>query len=91
MELGADDFESENDVIEITTSPEAFGDVSSGLEKEGFEIEGELGLTPINSVNISGNDAQQLLLLLEKLEDHEDIQKVYSNFDFDESELGSLL
>ena len=91
LELGADDFESENDVIEITTSPEAFGDVSSGLEKEGFAIEGELGLAPINSVNISGADAKQLLLLLEKLEDHEDIQKVYSNFDLDESEIGSLL
>jgi len=91
LELGADDFESENDVIEITTSQEAFGDVSSGLEKEGFEIEGEVGLTPINSVNVSGNDAKQLLLLLEKLEDHEDIQKVYSNFDLDESEMGFLL
>ena len=78
-------------MIEITTSQEAFGDVSSGLEKEGFEIEGEVGLTPVNSINVSGNDAKQLLLLLEKLEDHEDIQKVYSNFDLDESEIRSLL
>ena len=75
----------------ITTSQEAFGDVSSGLENEGFEIAGEVGLTPVNSVNVSGNDAKQLLLLLEKLEDHEDIQKVYSNFDLDESEMESLL
>jgi len=91
LELGADDFESENDVIEITTSQEAFGDVSNGLEKEGFEIAGEVGLTPVNSVNVTGNDAKQLLLLLEKLEDHEDIQKVYSNFDLDECEMESLL
>jgi len=91
LELGADDFESDNDIIEITTSPEAFGDVSNGLEKEGYEIEGEVGLTPINSVNVSGKDAQQLLQLIEKLEENEDIQKVYSNFDLDESELGSLL
>ena len=41
LELGADDFGSDNDVIEITTSPELFGDVSNGLEKEGYEIEGE--------------------------------------------------
>ena len=73
LELGADDFESDNDVIEITTSPEAFGDVSNGLEKEGYEIEGEVGLTPINSVNVSGKDAQQLLQLLEKLEENEEI------------------
>ena len=91
LELGADDIVSENDVIEITTSPEAFGEVSSGLEEEGFEIEGEVGLAPVNSVNVSRNDAKQLLQLLEKLEDHEDIQKVYSNFYFDESEIGSLL
>ena len=91
LELGADDFQSENDVIEITTTPEIFGVVSSGLEKQGFEIEGEVGLTPINSVNVSGTDAKQLLQLLEKLEEHEDIQKVYSNFDLDESEMESLL
>jgi len=91
LELGADDFELGNDVIEITTSLEAFGDVSCGLEKEGYEIEGEVGLTPSNSINVTGNDAKQLLQLLEKLEDHEDIQKVYSNFDLDESELGSLV
>ena len=91
LELGADDFGSDNDVIEITTSPELFGDVSDGLEREGYEIEGEVGLSPINSVNVSGADAKQLLQLLEKLEENEDIQKVYSNFDLDESELGSLL
>ena len=91
LELGADDFTSDNDVIEITTSPEAFGDVSGGLEKEGYEIEGEVGLIPINFVNVSGADAQQLLQLLEKLEENEDIQKVFSNFDLDEYELDSLL
>ena len=91
LELGADDFGSDNDVIEITTSPELFGYVSEGLEKEGYEIEGEVGLSPINSVNVSGADAKQLLQLLEKLEENEDIQKVYSNFDLDESELGSLV
>ena len=91
LELGADDFESDNDIIEITTSPETFGEISSSLEKEGFEIEGEVGLTPVNSVNISGNDVKQLLQLLEKLENHEDIQKVYSNFNLDESEVGSPL
>ena len=68
-----------------------FNDVCDGLEKEGYEIEGEVGLSPINSVNVSGADAKQLLPLLEKLEENEDIQKVYSNFDLDESELGSLL
>ncbi|MDP6570408.1 MAG: YebC/PmpR family DNA-binding transcriptional regulator [Candidatus Marinimicrobia bacterium] len=91
LELGADDFQVEEDVMIVTTNPESFGDVSSGLESEGIEVEGELGLTPINSVKIGGSDAKQLLQLLEKLEDHEDIQKVYSNFDLEDSEMEFLL
>ena len=91
LELGADDFESEDDIIAITTSPEDFGEISSGLEQGGFNIEGAVGLQPVNSVNVSGNIAKQLLVLLEKLEENEDIQKVYSNFDLDKTEMESLL
>ena len=87
LDLGASDFDSGSEYIEITTSPEDFGKVSSGLEDAGYEIEGEVGLAPINFVNVAGNDVKQLLQLIEKLEEHEDIQKVYSNFDVDESEL----
>ncbi len=91
LNLGADDFQSENDVFIIITTSEDFGVVSKGLEDGGYEINGEVGLVPINMVKISGTDAKQLLGLLEKLEEHEDIQKVYSNFDLDESEMESLL
>ena len=91
LNLGADDFQSENDVFIIFTRPEDFGAVSKGLEDRGYAIDGEVGLIPINMVKISGTDAKQLLGLLEKLEEHEDIQKVYSNFDLDESEMDSLL
>ena len=44
-------------------------------------MEGEVGLVPINVVNVSGNDVKQLFKLMDLLEEHEDIQKVYSNFD----------
>ena len=91
LDLGSDDFQSENDAFVIITTPEDFGVVSKGLEDGGYEINGEVGLVPINMVKISGTDAKQLLSLLEKLEDQEDIQKVYSNFDLDESEMESLL
>ena len=91
LDLGADDFQSENDVFIIITTSEDFGVVSKGLEDGGYEINGEVGLVPINMVKISGTDAKQLLGLLEKLEEHEDIQKVYSNFDLDESEMESFL
>ena len=91
LDLGADDFELEDDTIIITTKPENFGSVSKGLEDDGYELAGEIGLIPINMVKINTSDAKQLLNLLEKLEEHEDIQKVYSNFDLDESEMESLL
>ena len=65
--------------------------MSKGLEDKGYEVNGEIGLIPINMVKISGTDAKQLLGLLEKLEEHEDIQKVYSNFDLDKSEMESFL
>ena len=91
LDLGAEDFQIEDDMYIISTSPEKFGNVSKGLEDEGYEINGELGLAPINSVKVSGADVKKLIELLELLEDHEDIQKVYSNFDFDESEMESLL
>ena len=90
LELGADDIDYVDDVIEITTSPDAFGKVSNGLEGEGFDIEGEIGLSPLNSINVSGKDAKQLLELLDKLEENEDIQKVYSNFELDESDMDLL-
>ena len=91
LNLGADDFQVENDVYVIITTPANFGPVSQGLEDEGYEISGEVGLTPINTLKINGTDAKQLLGLLGKLEEHEDIQKVYSNFDLDESEMDSLI
>ena len=80
-----------NSQIRRIKFPEDFGVVSKGLEDEGYEINGEVGNIPINMINISGTDAKQLLVLLEKLEEHEDIQKVYSNFDLEESEMASLL
>ena len=91
LELGIDDFNTENDLFIIFTKPEEFGIISKGLENAGYEINGELGLIPINTIQINGADAKQLLDLLEKLEEHEDIQKVYSNFDIDESDLETLL
>ena len=90
LDLGVEDFQVDNDVFVITTTPEDFGSISKSLEEEGFEINGELGLAPTNSVKVTGPVAKQLLELLEKLEEHEDIQKVYSNFDLDESEMESL-
>jgi len=91
LNLGAEDFYVENDLFVITTAPEEFGKISKGLEERGYEINGELGLTPINQVKINSSDAKKMIELLDILEDHEDIQKVYSNFDLDDSEMESII
>ena len=91
LDLGAEDFNSDSDdVFVIETSPDNFGNMSKGLEDADFDVEGEVGLVPINMVKVSGGDVSQLLNLLELLEDYEDIQKVYSNFDLDEAEMEKL-
>ena len=91
LDLGAEDFNSDaDDVFVIETSPDNFGNMSKGLEDADFDVEGEVGLVPINMVKVSGGDVSQLLNLLELLEDYEDIQKVYSNFDIDEAEMEKL-
>ena len=91
LELGAEDFNTEDDEnFIIETTPENFGGISEGLESQGFDVEGEVGLVPINTINVSGNDVKQLLKLMDLLEEHEDIQKVYSNFEIDESQLQEL-
>ena len=91
LELGADDFSSEDEYFIISTSPNQFSEVSKGLEKAGFTIDsGELNLEPQNKVNVSGSDADSLMKLLDLLEEHEDIQKIYSNFDIDDFELAKI-
>jgi len=91
LELGADDLQIESDDFIITTPPEKFDIVCKSLEKDGYDISGELNLIPINSVKVCGQEAKSLLELLGQLEEHEDIQKIYSNFELDDSEMESII
>ena len=91
LELGADDLQTESDDFIITTPPEKFDIVCKSLEKDGYDISGELNLIPVNSVKVCGKEAKSLLELLGKLEEHEDIQKIYSNFELDDSEMESII
>lgn len=92
LELGADDFITDDEFnFIIITSPDFFGDVSKGLESAGIDIEsGELTLEPQNKVNVAGGDAISLLKLLDLLEENEDIQKVYTNFEIEDDELEKI-
>jgi len=81
IELEAEDFSSIDDNFEIITTPENFGKIIEALDKDSYDVEGDIGLIPINTVKISENESKPIIKLLEILEDHEDIQKLYSNFE----------
>lgn len=79
-EAGADDVRTEEEGYEILVEPESLEEVRNKLEELGFSI-AESGLTMVakNESPVSGADAERLLHLLEVLEDHDDVQDVYSN------------
>ena len=81
IELEAEDFSSEGSIFEIITNPESFEGMIEALDKRNYNVEGDIGLVPINTVKISEDDSRSIIKLLEILEDHEDIQKLYSNFE----------
>ncbi len=88
LDSGADDINTDiESVMEISTTPEKFGDVSKDLEQQGYNIDGEVSLVASNSIKLSGSELSKCLKLIDLLEEHDDVQKVYSNVDFDISEL----
>ena len=81
-DAGAEDFRTESDAYEIICSPEDFENVKKQLQEN--EVEWDLAsitFVPKNTVRVEGKEAHQLLALVEELEDHDDVQNVYSNFD----------
>ena len=83
LELGAEDIQEEEEEYKVITAVESFQKIVEGLEKEGFKnINAELTRLPENSVEITDTKtASQILKLLDKIEEHDDVQSVYSNFD----------
>ncbi|MEK7721910.1 MAG: YebC/PmpR family DNA-binding transcriptional regulator [Elusimicrobiota bacterium] len=93
LEIGAEDFRSpiESDEYEIITSPADFESVKAKLEEKKVPVvSGEVTMLPRNEVNIGEDKAEQVLKLMDELEDHEDVQKVYSNFNIPDSVIARL-
>ena len=91
LEAGADDMKVEDDYYDITTSAESFEAVKKAIEDKGWKISNaSLQLLPQNTVRVEGKEAEQVLKLMEALEEHDDIQNVYANFDIDDSVLAQL-
>jgi YebC/PmpR family DNA-binding regulatory protein len=91
LEAGADDMQSDADEFTITTTPQAFETVKKALEEKGVALDHtSLSMVPQNTVKVTGREAEQLLKLMEALEEHDDVQNVYANFDIDDKELAAL-
>jgi YebC/PmpR family DNA-binding regulatory protein len=91
-ELGAEDVRAEPDSLVVITEPKEFERIRDGLAKAGLPAPGsaEVTMVPQNTVHLTGKDAELAVRLLNTLEDHEDIQNVYSNLDVDEATLESV-
>jgi len=86
LEAGAEDLVTSEEDYEIYTAPEALNQVLKELEAAGVPVEkGEVAMVPTTTVNVSGEDADLLLRLLDLLEDHDDVQNVYTNAEISEA------
>ena len=86
IEAGADDLRDDEDNFEIITSLEKFEGVQSAIKSAGIEPQlAEVAMVPQTYIKLEGSSAQQMLRLMEAIEDHDDVQKVYANFDIDEA------
>lgn len=82
LDAGAEDIKSEDDSYEIITEPQDFESVRNAVQEAGIEITlEEISMIPQTTVKLDGKEALQLLKIIGSLEDHDDVQNVYSNFD----------
>jgi len=90
LDLGVDDVATEGDQYELYTAPEDFTRVQEELEARGVPVaQKELAMVPGNTTELAPERATPVLRLLEALEDHDDVQKVWANLDVDEKVLAA--
>lgn len=91
LESGADDLKSEGDEYIIECSIENFENLKKAIESKNIKMESaEINLIAENTVKVEGEEAEKLLKLLEVIEEHDDVQKVYSNFEIDDKILTQI-
>lgn len=86
LDSGADDFSAEDDIFEISTTPEAFGGVRDALEQKGYKFETcEIQMIPQNYITLTDeHDILMMEKLIEHLEDNDDVQDIYHNWEYTE-------
>ena len=88
IEAGADDIDDQGDTIEATCDPSLLSDLSSAAREHGvIPIQSEVTMVPKNTVHIEGSSAEKVLKLVDALDENEDVQEVFANFDIDDEVL----
>jgi YebC/PmpR family DNA-binding regulatory protein len=88
LDAGAEDLRDDGSSWEVVTPPEAFEKVREALAANGITpASAEVAWVPQNYVKLTGQQAQQMLRMMEAMEEHDDVQHVYANFDIDEKEI----
>ncbi|MDQ1239739.1 MAG: hypothetical protein QG577_1925 [Thermodesulfobacteriota bacterium] len=91
LEAGAQDVSHEGDTFEITTEPSDLETVRKAIEDKGWKIElAEITMVPQNNVKLEGKKAEQMLKMMDTLDDHDDLQKVFANFDISDEEMEKI-
>ena len=91
LDLGAEDIDSSGESFEVLSGPADFDRIKQGLEQAKIPIESsEIAMIPDSTVPVGEEDAPKVLKLVEALEEHDDITKVFSNFDIPEAVLAKL-
>ena len=91
LEAGVDDIREQENEWEVITSPEIFEQVRTALEeKQWIPQVAEVTMLPKNTITLNTKQAEQMLRMMEALEDHEDVQNVYANFDIPDQIMEAL-
>ena len=90
LDAGAEDFKTEGDSYEITCESTAFETVKTAIAKKVEPQSAEVTMIPNSTVKVQGGDVKLVLTLMEALEEHEDVQNVYANFDISEEDMKAL-
>jgi len=92
IEAGADDVAEQDEQFEVTTEPASFMEVRDALTAAGFKFESaEITMIPQTQIKLEGKQAESMLKMMDKLEDNDDVQNVYANFDISMEEMEKLM
>ncbi|MGH7540682.1 MAG: YebC/PmpR family DNA-binding transcriptional regulator [Gemmatimonadota bacterium] len=91
LEAGAENLDAEDGAFVVTTSPSRFHAVQEALRRAGLPVqEAELAMIPTSTLRLEGRDARKVIDLLDALDEHDDVQRVYSNVDIEEADWAAL-